>query len=206
MADFDRSPDGLAFSDAVRRAQARLNSRELHADAEWPIDISLELETFLNAQRSVVLATSSADGQPYVQHRGGPPGFLRVLDSRTIGLADLAGNREYVTLGNLSENDRLVLLAIDYAARRRVKIWGRGRFIEDDPDLVSRLAADGQRGRAERALLISVEAWDVNCAQHIPRRIDAAEAESTLARRDARIAALEAEVTRLRRRLDECGG
>ena len=203
MGDFDRSPDGLAFSDAVRRAQTRLGSRGLHARAEWPIDISVELETFLAAQRSVVLATASADGQPYVQHRGGPAGFLRVLDSRTLGLVDLAGNREYVTLGNLSENDRVVLLAVDHSTRRRVKIWGRGTMVEDDPALVARLTVAGQRGRAERALLIAVEAWDVNCPQHIPRQVDATEAEAALARRDARIAELEDEVARLRARLDE---
>lgn len=128
MTDFDRSPDGLAFSAAVQAVQERLGSRRLYEGAEWPIDISRQLEAFIAAQRSVFLATASADGRPYIQHRGGPPGFLRVLDSRTIGMADLGGNRQYITLGNLSENDRVQLFLIDYTNRQRVKIWGKGPY------------------------------------------------------------------------------
>jgi predicted pyridoxine 5'-phosphate oxidase superfamily flavin-nucleotide-binding protein len=138
---------------------------------EWPVDISRQLEAFLAAQRSVFIATASTAGQSYVQHRGGPAGFLKMLDSRTIGLADLRGNGQFITLGNLSENDRLVVFVMDYANRQRAKIWGLGRMVEDDPGLVERLLPQG--GRADRAMLITVEAWDVNCPQHIPQRFEA---------------------------------
>lgn len=208
MSDFDRSPDGLAFSPAVRAVQERLGSRRIYKDAEWPIDISPDLEAFIVSQRSVFLATASADGQPYVQHRGGPPGFLRKLDSRTIGMADLRGNRQYITLGNLSENDRVELFLIDYLNRRRVKIWGRARMVEDDPAFVARLMPEGMRGHADRALVIDIEAWDVNCPQHIPQRFEAEDVAAVLVERDARIAELEQEVAVLSQRLavrDVCG-
>ena len=197
MTDFDRSPDGLAFSDAVQAAQQRLGSRDRYRQAQWPIDISPDLAAFLGAQRSVFLATARADGQSYVQHRGGPPGFLKVLDSRTIGMADLEGNRQYISLGNLSENDRVELFLIDYMNRQRVKIWGRARFVEDDPDLVERLMPAGLRGRAKRALLISVEAWDVNCPQHIHPRFSERQIAPAIERMQARIAELETELERL---------
>ncbi|WP_299846708.1 pyridoxamine 5'-phosphate oxidase family protein [uncultured Paracoccus sp.] len=206
MSDFDRSPDGLAFSPAVQAVQARRGSRRLFEAAQWPIDISPDLESFIAAQRSVFLATASAEGRPYVQHRGGPPGFIRLLDSRTIGMADLRGNRQYISLGNLSENDRVELFLIDYMRRQRVKIWGRGRMVEDDPALVARLLPEG--GRADRALVIAVEAWDVNCAQHIPQRFEAEDVARALAAREARIADLEREVAVLQQQLsvrEVCG-
>ena len=208
MFDFDRPLDGLVFSPAVQAVQHRLGSRHLFETAEWPIDISADLEAFISRQRSAFLATASADGQPYVQHRGGPPGFLRVLDSRTIGMADLRGNRQYVSLGNLSENDRVELFLIDYAHRQRVKIWGRARMVEDNPDLVARLMPEGIRGRADRALLIAVEAWDINCPQHIPQRVEAEEVGVLLAERDERIAELRHEVATLQQQLsvrEVCG-
>lgn len=200
MGDFDRSPDGLVFTPAVQEMQRRLGSRGMFETAEWPIDISADLETFIARQRSVFLASASADGQPYVQHRGGAPGFLRVLDSRTLGMADLRGNRQYVTLGNLSENPRVELFLIDYMHRQRVKIWGKAR-VTDDPATVARLRPEG--ARADRALLIEVEAWDVNCPQHIPQRFEAEDVAASIAKRDARIAELEAEVQALRARLTE---
>ena len=208
MSDFDRSLDGLAFTPSVQATQQRLGSRYIFEAAEWPIDISRDLETFVSAQRSVFLATASANGQPYVQHRGGLPGFLKVLDSRTIGMAELHGNRQYVSLGNLSENDRVVLLLIDYARRQRVKIWGRAQIVENDVSLIARLLPETTRGRADRALLIAVEAWDVNCSQHIPLRLDAETMEALLAERDDRIARLEREVATLNGQLtvlETCG-
>lgn len=206
MSDFDRSPDGIAFSDAVRRMQTRLGSRRIYEAAEWPIDITKDLEAFISAQRSAFLATASAGGLPYVQHRGGPPGFLRLLDSRTIGMADFRGNRQYITLGNLSENDRVLLFLIDYAHRQRVKIWGRAKVVENDMTLLAALTPAG--GRADRALVIHVDAWDANCPQHIPMRLEADEVSQRLAQRDARIADLEREVAVLTQQLatrDICG-
>lgn len=208
MTEFDRSPDGLVFSAAVQAIQERMGSRGMFRDAQWPVEISPELQAFIVAQRSVFLATASADGRPYVQHRGGPPGFLKVLDGRTIGMADLEGNRQYVSLGNLSENDCVQLLLIDFVNRRRVKIWGRARMVEDNADLVQRLRSDAQRAPARRALLITVEAWDVNCPQHIPQRFEAEDVISRMAQRDQRIAELEHELAVLQAQLsvrDICG-
>lgn len=129
MSDFDRSPDGIAFSEAVRPVQTQRGSRRIYEVAEWPIDTTKNLEAFISAQRSAFLATASSGGLPYVQHRGGPPGFLRLLDSRTLAMADFHGNRQYITLGNLSENDRVLLFLIDYTHLRRVRIWGRLRWL-----------------------------------------------------------------------------
>jgi len=188
----------------VKAAQARKGSRAAYAEMEsagsWETRLTSELIAFIAAQRSVFLATASAIGQPTIQHRGGPPGFLRVIDDRTIGFADFAGNRQYITLGNLSENPKACLLLIDYAQRRRVKIWGEARVVENDAALMARLTPAGYRARPEQAILFTVAAWDVNCPQHIPPKIDAAEVAATVAARDKRIADLEAELAALRRR------
>lgn len=192
----------VAFSPSVKAAQTRLGSRHLWARVEagdgWPTRITADLAAFVAAQTSVFLATAGADGQPYIQHRGGPPGFLRVLDEATIGFADYAGNRQYVTLGNLADNPKAHLFLIDYAHRRRVKLWGTARVVEGDADLTARLMPEGYRARPERVLLFTVAAWDVNCPQHIPQRFEAADVAKALAERDARIAALEAEIAAFR--------
>lgn len=192
----------VAFTPSVKAAQTERGSRGFYARVEagegWPTRITADLAAIIAAQTSVFLATASADGQPYIQHRGGPPGFLAVLDDTTIGFADFAGNRQYVTLGNLAENPRAHLFLIDYARRRRIKIWGTARMVEGDDDLIAKLMPEGLRARPERALLFTVAAWDVNCPQHIPQRFEAAEVAKALAERDARIAALEAEIAALR--------
>jgi hypothetical protein len=192
----------VAFSPTVKAVQARKGSRKGYARMEeggsWETRITPELAAFVTAQRSVFLATVSADGQPYIQHRGGPPGFLRALDDRTIGFADFKGNRQYITQGNLADNPKAFLFLIDYAQRRRIKIWGRARIVEDDPDLVASLMPPGYEARPEQAILFDVAAWDTNCPQHIPQRFEAADVAAALAERDRRIAALEAEIARLR--------
>ena len=124
----------------------------------------------------------SAAGAPYIQHRGGPKGFIKVLDERTLGFADYAGNRQYITISNLADNDRAYLFLLDFAARRRIKIWGRARVVENDPALLARLADPGYRARPERAILFTVEAWDVNCTQHITARFTASEIADATAR------------------------
>ncbi len=191
----------VAFTPSVKAAQRRLGSRDAYAKMEqgggWETDLTPDLAAFIGEQTSIFLATASAEGQPYIQHRGGPKGFLRVLGDRTLAFADLRGNRQYVSIGNLAENPRVQLFLIDYEHQRRVKIWGVARVVEDDPELVKKLLAPGQKGRAERAFVIDVTAWDVNCPQHIPRRFEAADVEAALAARDRRIADLEAEVARL---------
>ncbi len=202
MSPAQTPPSDIAFTDAVKAVQRAKGSRDSYQRMQearpWPDRVTPELADFLARQTSVFLATASADGQPYIQHRGGPPGFLRVLDDRCIGFADLAGNRQYITLGNLSENPRAFLFLIDYAQRRRIKLWGRARVVEGDPALVARLRPEGGQGRAERAILFDIGTWDVNCPQHIPVRLDAAQVALLLKQRDDRIAALEAEVSRLR--------
>ena len=186
----------VAFSPAVKAAQSRLGSRGGYARMEekggWRDTITDELADFIAERDSFYIATASADGQPYIQHRGGPPGFLKVLDERTLGFADFAGNRQYISLGNLSENDRAQLFLMDYAGRRRIKIWGRARVVEDDPALLERLIDPGYEARPERAFVLDVEAWDVNCPQHITPRYTEAEIAPAIERLQQRIAELEA--------------
>ena len=133
--------------------------------------ISPALRQFVEAQTSVFLGTASPDGEPYIQHRGGPPGFLRVLDERTIGFADFAGNRQYITVGNLARNPKAFLFLIDYEQPRRFKLWGEARVVED-PALVAELMPRGYDAIPERAILFTVTAWDQNCPQHIPQRFE----------------------------------
>lgn len=198
------TPSDIAFTPAVKAIQQAKGSRELYRRVEnqapWSNQITPELADFIAARTSAFLGTANAAGQPYIQHRGGPPGFLRVLGERQIGFADLAGNRQYITLGNLSENAGAFLFLIDYAERRRVKLWGRATVVEGDQRLLDRLRPEAGRGRVERAILFDLAAWDVNCPQHIPQKFDATEVAAALEARDNRIAALEAEIARLRSR------
>lgn len=161
----------IAFSAAVKAVQARLGSRagyeRMAENDDWSDEITPDLAGFIAEQDSVFLATASADGQPYVQHRGGPPGFLRVLDRHTLAFADFAGNRQYITVGNLSENPRAQLFLIDYASRTRVKIWGVAECV-DDPALLAALMPPGYEARGERVIVFRVRAWDANCPRHIP--------------------------------------
>ena len=192
----------VAFTPTVKALQSRRGSRHGYEKMEqrggWQTSITPELARFIAAQTSVFLATASGEGQPYIQHRGGPPGFLRVLDDRTIGFADFAGNRQYITLGNLADNPKAQLFLIDYANRRRVKIWGEARGVEGDPALTASLMPEGYKARPEQAILFTVAAWDTNCPQHIPQRFEAADVVAALGERDRRIEALEAEIARLR--------
>lgn len=194
----------VAMTDAVKAVQTRKGSRHGYARLEqrggWETRITPDLAAFITSLSSVFLGTASASGQPYVQHRGGPPGFLKVLDERTIGFADFTGNRQYITQGNLTENPKAILFLIDYAAQQRVKVWGTARVVEDDPGLVDRLMSSGYEAKPEQAILFTVSAWDANCPQHIPQRVDATKVSALLAERDRRIAALEAELAHLRRR------
>jgi predicted pyridoxine 5'-phosphate oxidase superfamily flavin-nucleotide-binding protein len=144
------------------------------------------------------LATVNGEGQPYIQHRGGPPGFLKVLDDHRLGFADYAGNRQYISWGNLVENPKVHLFFMDYTHRRRIKLWGTAEVIEDDPALIAALQSPEADGQPERAFVISVTAWDINCPQHIPQRFEAEDVAQALALRDQRIAALEAEVETLK--------
>jgi predicted pyridoxine 5'-phosphate oxidase superfamily flavin-nucleotide-binding protein len=195
-------PSDVAFTDAVKSQQTRMGSRRAYAHMEevsgWQTHITRELADFIAARNSMYLATANAAGQPYIQHRGGPRGFLQVLDEHTFGFADFAGNKQYITLGNLQENVKAHVFLMDYAHRRRIKIWGALSAVEGDAELNARLKPPDYKARVERAMLIKVAAWDVNCPQHIPQKIDAEDVTAVLASRDARIAELEAEVRKLR--------
>lgn len=191
----------IAFTPSVKALQTRLGSRAQYAKMEarggFRTEVSADLTLFLAAQRSFYLATATADGQPYIQHRGGPPGFLKTLDSETLGFADYRGNRQYLSWGNLLENPKVHLFFMDYTHRRRIKLWGTAQVIENDPDLIARLHDPAAEGVPERAILIRVAAWDINCPQHIPQRFEAADVADALAARDARIADLEAQIAAL---------
>ena len=192
----------IAFSPAVKTVQERRGSRMAYARLEqnggWDTKIDAVLAKFIAGMRSFYLATASKDGQPYVQHRGGPPGFLRVIDETTLAFADFAGNRQYITTGNLAENPRAMLFLMDYLHRKRVKIWGQARVIENDPELIAGLFSEDYRARPEAAILLTVEAWDANCPQHIPQMVFAEDVAAAIEALNELIAALEAENARLR--------
>lgn len=198
----------IAFSASVKAIQERRGSRAAYAKAEarggFNVEITPDLVDFLAEIDTAYLATANTAGQPYAQHRGGPKGFIKALDARTLGFADFAGNRQYVTLGNLgnlAENDRAFLFLMDYENRRRVKLWGRAKVVENDAALIEKLMPKEYRARPEQAILFTVEAWDVNCPRHIPRKIDADEANAIFARHTEQIAALTIENDRLREAL-----
>lgn len=192
----------VAFTPTVKAIQSRKGSRDSYARVEqrggWRATITPDLAAFIEAQTSVFLATANAEGQPYIQHRGGPAGFLKVLDEHTIGFADFSGNRQFITQGNLEDNDQAFLFLIDYMLRQRIKIWGRARVVEGDAELMARLMPADYKARPEQAILFTVTAWDANCPQHIPQRFEAADVAAALAERDRRIAGLEQEIARLR--------
>lgn len=197
-----RPASDIAFTPAVKALQTRKGSRHAYARMEqgggWERDITPELKDEIEAQISVMLATATAEGQPYVQHRGGPAGFLRVMDAHTIAFADFAGNRQYITQGNLSENPRAFLFLMDYAHQRRIKIWGRARVVEGDAALMAQLMPAGYAARPEQVILFDVEAWDVNCPKHIPQRFEAADVRAAIRERDERIADLQRQLAALR--------
>jgi predicted pyridoxine 5'-phosphate oxidase superfamily flavin-nucleotide-binding protein len=192
----------VAFTPAVKAIQARKGSREAYAQVEqqggWRTEVDENLAAFLADANSLYFATATADGQPYIQHRGGPKGFVKILDSNTLAFADYSGNRQYITQGNLSENPKAHIFLMDYAHRRRVKIWGEARVVDDDAALLKSLMPAGYKARPEQAILFKIAAWDTNCPQHIPQKFDAADVAAALATRDARIAELEAELAALK--------
>lgn len=200
----------VAFTPAVKAVQERRGSRKAYRHVEekggWRTTVSPELAAFIAERDSAYLATANAAGQPYVQHRGGPRGFIRVIDEKTLGFADYTGNRQYITTGNLAENDRAFLFLMDYAERRRVKLWGRARVVEDDAELMARLMPKGYDAHPLQAILFTLVAWDINCPQHIPQKFDAAAVNAAIAKLNSRIEELETENARLRAVLDNPAG
>lgn len=192
---FENASD-VAFTPAVKLVQEKKGSRRAYARMEekggWQETVTDDLAQFIGERDSFYLGTASADGQPYIQHRGGKPGFLKVLDEKTLAFADFRGNRQYITAGNLSENYKACIFLMDYPNRRRIKIWGRAEVV-DDPALVARLADADYDGRPEQAVVFKVGAWDINCPQHITPRYTEAEVGEIIAPLKRRIAELEAQ-------------
>jgi uncharacterized protein len=193
------------FTPAARQAQAERGSSKAYERriAEgFPDRVTPELAAFIAEQDTAFLATATADGAPYIQHRGGPKGFIKVIDDHTVGFADYRGNRQYITLANLSENDRAYLFLLDPARRQRIKLWGRARVVENDPALVESLFDQGYKARPERAILFTIDAWDVNCSSHIVTRFTEAEVELAFSAVQAKVAELQTENARLRAALE----
>jgi len=192
----------IVFPPAVRQAQERLGSRGkgefLETKGRFSRPLTEDVRQYIALRDSAYLGTASAAGRPYIQHRGGPRGFLKLLDDETLAFADFRGNRHYITVGNLSENDQAYLFLTDYTAKARVKLWGRARVVEDDPELIARVSVPGYDAVVERAIVFTIEAWDSNCDQHIPHLVPVDEVIEHLVTAKARIAALESEVARLK--------
>jgi predicted pyridoxine 5'-phosphate oxidase superfamily flavin-nucleotide-binding protein len=206
-----RSFSSIAFTDSVKAAQEHYGSREAYRalDLEEAGELTLgpREQTFVEARDSAYQATVSETGWPYVQFRGGPPGFLKVLDSHSVGYADFRGNRQYLSVGNLRANDRVALILMDYPHRRRLKLWGRARVLEaeEDPALMARLELPNYRGRVERAVVIAVEAFDWNCPQHITPRFTEQEVSEYVAALTAEVNTLRAELSRTTKARSEAG-
>lgn len=188
----------VAFTATVKNIQTKKGSRSSYALMEsggsWETTVTRELEALLVELDMFYLGTANADGQPYIQYRGGSPGFLKVVDEKTLGFADFGGNRQYITLGNLSENPKAFIFLMDYARSRRIKLWGNARAVEDDPALLERLHDPSYPGKVERSILFEIEAWDVNCQQHIHKRFSQKQVAPVIEQLQVRIAELEAEL------------
>jgi len=192
--NFQFSSD-VAFSPSVKAIQIRKGSRHAYARMEdnggWGTFVTPELAAFIAAQTSFYMATVNADGQPYIQHRGGPAGFLRIIDQYTLGFVDFTGNKQFISQGNLQDNPKVHLFLMDYAHRQRIKIWGEAEVIENDDELIARLMPESYSAKAEQVILIRISAWDANCPKHIPLRFDAAKVQQALDAKDQRIRELE---------------
>jgi predicted pyridoxine 5'-phosphate oxidase superfamily flavin-nucleotide-binding protein len=192
----------IAFTPAVKAAQQKRGSRDNYLRMEqrggWQLEVTPELETFIGERDSFYLGTANAAGQPYIQHRGGPKGFLKVIDSKTLGFADFVGNAQYISVGNLDENSKAFIFLMDYPNRRRIKIWGTSEIVEGDDTLLHKLTDDAYKGKPLRSFLFHIEAWDVNCPQHILPRWTEEEIAPIVKSLKSRIEELERENRRLR--------
>lgn len=188
----------ISFTPAVKEIQSDRGSRTSYSRMEkggsWETTVTPELEAFLSGLDMFYLGTANAEGQPYIQYRGGSPGFLKVVDEKTLGFADFGGNRQYITLGNLSENSKAFIFLMDYANSQRIKLWGNARLVEDDPTLLEQLRDPDYPGKVERAILFEIEAWDVNCPQHIHKRFSQRQVAPVIEQLQARIRELEAQL------------
>ncbi len=189
-----RFPSDVAFTLAVKRIQSQKGSRRTYERVErsgWNTTVTPDLSDFLSRLDMFYMGTANAEGQPYIQYRGGSPGFLKPLDEKTVGFADFSGNRQYITLGNLSENPRAFIFLMDYASSSRVKLWGTARVVDGDSELIDRLQDPIYPAKIERAILFEIEAWDVNCPQHIHKRFSQEQVADVVEQLQARIKTLE---------------
>lgn len=209
MDDAFEFPSDIAFTPTVKALQERRGSRRAYARQEtnggWQVAVTPELAALVGQVRTLFVVTSNAHGYPYAQHRGGKKGFLRVIGPRTLGFADLDGNKQYITQGNLLDNPRAFLFLIDYARQQRVKLWGRAQMIEDDPALLAWLTPEDVEGRPERAFVFDILAWDANCPRHIPPLLDPNDVMEAIHARDTRIAELEEALRRAHKDPDAAG-
>ncbi len=187
----------IAFTPAVKAAQRQRGSRDSYARMEqrggWQNLVTPELTAFLAQRDSFYLGTASKDGQPYIQHRGGPKGFLKVIDEKTLGFADFSGNAQYISIGNLDENNKAFMFLMDYPNQTRIKIWGTAEIIEGNETLLKQMTVDDYRGKPQRTVLFHIQAWDGNCPQHIVPRWTEEELMPVLSSYKKRIEELEME-------------
>jgi len=171
----------IAFTPAVKALQEKHNSRRSYERMEkmggWQSEVTTDLSEFLSTMDSFYLGTTNSKGQPYIQHRGGPKGFLKVLDTKRLAFADFSGNKQYISIGNLSENNKAYIFLMDYRNQTRIKIWGTAEVVDDDTELITSLSDENYRAKLERAIVFTVEAWDINCRQHIKQRFTAEDIE-----------------------------
>ena len=201
--DMTEYSSDVGFSPAVKGIQTKKGSRRAYERMEsnggWKTVVTPELSSFIARLDMFYLGTSSATGQPYIQYRGGPPGFLKVIDAKTLGFADFSGNQQYISWGNLSENPQAFLFLMDYSQSRRIKLWGQARVVENDPQLLTSLGDPAYEAKSERAILFQIEAWDINCPQHIHRRFPQREVAPVIEALQTEIANLKAELDSLKR-------
>jgi predicted pyridoxine 5'-phosphate oxidase superfamily flavin-nucleotide-binding protein len=194
------SSSDIAFTAAVKAIQAQKGSRTSYARMEsqggWQTKVSPDLAGFLAGLDMFYLGTVNGEGQPYIQYRGGPVGFLKVIDDQTLGFADFGGNRQYITLGNLVENPKAFIFLMDYVNRQRIKVWGQAEVIEDNVELNERLRDPDYAGRVERSILFHIKAWDANCPQHIHKRYPQSQIAPIIEGLQTRVAELEAKLAR----------
>ena len=192
----------IAFTPSVKAIQERMGSRKQYERMEtrggWAQAMTAGLKNFIADRDSFYMATATAEGQPYIQHRGGPKGFLKVLDDHTLAFADFVGNRQYITAGNLAENNKAFIFLMDYENRQRIKVWGTAEVVGDDPKFLAQLNDPTYKAKPERVIRFQVEAWDVNCPQHITPRVDEEETEGKIQNLKIRVAELEAEKASLK--------
>ncbi|PCJ82572.1 MAG: pyridoxamine 5'-phosphate oxidase [Bacteroidetes bacterium] len=192
----------IAFTTSVKSIQEKFHSRSSYAQMEqsggWQSEVTEQLTQFLSNQDSFYFSTSNNEGQPYTQHRGGPKGFLKTIDGNTLAFADFSGNRQYITAGNLSENNKAFIFLMDYPSKTRIKIWGTAKIVEDDTELLASLADDSYRARLERVIVFEVKAWDVNCRQHIQQRFTQEDIKTITAPLNEKIEALEIQLKKLK--------